>query len=266
MRLVSLGSGSRGNAFAVTAQGHTLLIDAGFGLRTLLRRAARSQLPWGTLDAIVLTHEHGDHARGAAALARRFGRPIYASRGTLRALRETLTAVDRHVLPLDAECPIGPFQVAACRTSHDAAEPLALAVTVAGRRMGLAYDVGTPTAALRALLQNSTCLVLETNHDEAMLEAGPYPMSVRRRIAGRGGHLSNDAAARLAAELCHDGLRTVVLVHLSDRCNRPTLATRAMRSALAARGFRGHVVIARQDAALGPIDIELSRQLRLELR
>ena len=133
----------------------------------------------------------------------------------------------------------------ACPTSHDAAEPLALAVRAAdGTSVGVAYDLGRPTAAVRYLLRNLTALVLEANHDEVQLRTSDYPPVVQRRIAGSGGHLSNRAAAELLAELHHPGLAVVVLAHLSQRCNtaedaRATVAPALRRVGLHRRAARG---------------------------
>ncbi len=267
MRIAILGSGSRGNAIAFTTDGAALLVDAGFGMRALARRARAVGVDLTRLSAVLLTHEHGDHARGAAALARRVGCPVIASPGTLQALRRRLGAVPTGVLRAGGRVDVGPFAVTACRTSHDAAEPLALAVSdgSTAARAGVAYDVGRATPLLHAFLRGVACLLLEANHDDRLLRAGPYPPAVQRRIAGPGGHLSNAAAAALAATVCHAGLRTVVLTHLSGQCNRPDLARRAMRAALERRGFCGALLVARQAMPLGPFDVVPPTQLSLDI-
>jgi phosphoribosyl 1,2-cyclic phosphodiesterase len=257
MNVTVLGSGSRGNALALETDGRALLVDAGFGARALVRRARRVGLDLSTLAGVFLTHEHGDHARGAAGLARRFGCPVYASRGTLRAMTRRLRDAVTVPLRLDEDVPIGPFTVRACRTAHDAAEPVCVAVRDGrGRTLGVAYDLGRPPASLRHLFRHAGCLVVEANHDDALLRAG---------IAGPGGHLSNTAAATLLAALCHPGLRTVVLAHVSDACNRPGLALRAVRRALGASGFRGRVLVALQDRPLPTFAVAPAEQLSFEL-
>jgi phosphoribosyl 1,2-cyclic phosphodiesterase len=125
----------------------------------------------------------------------------------------------------------------------------------AGRRVAVAYDVGSPTAALALACRDVDALVLETNHDEVMLRASGYPASVRARIAGRGGHLSNTQAAALAAQVAHDGLAVVVLAHLSDRCNTPELARRAVTAALRGTAFRGTILVASQHEPLPTVEI-----------
>ncbi len=257
MKVAILGSGSRGNAIAVTAEGSTLLIDAGFGIRTLQRRAQAVGIDFASVVAVLLTHEHGDHARGATAVARTARCPIYASPGTLRALEVTLDGATTALLPSRRPVTIGPFTVHACRTSHDAAEPLALAIHWRNPqlRVGVAYDLGRATAAVRNLLSGVCCLIVEANHDDRMLRTGPYPVVVRERIAGPSGHLSNREAAELVGELLHDGLQTVVLAHLSDVCNRRELAADVVGAALRSQGFRGRMLVAEQDAPLGPFAV-----------
>lgn len=250
MKLAVLGSGSRGNALAVEAAGATLLVDAGFGPRTLTARARAVGISLEPLAGVVLTHEHGDHARGALALARRAAAPLLATRGTLARLASDQVVARRPLVPHQA-CALPPFTVSVCHVVHDAAEPVAVVVETAdGVRIGIAYDVGRPTGALRLLLRECTVLVLEANHDDVLLRTGPYPAVVRQRIAGSAGHLSNRVTAELAAELWHPGLATVVLVHVSEQCNTPDLARRTVHLALRRRGFRGELVVASQAAPM----------------
>jgi phosphoribosyl 1,2-cyclic phosphodiesterase len=256
MRIAVLGSGSKGNAIAVTAAETTLLVDAGFGLRSLAGRARKAGVNLTGLVGVVLTHEHHDHARGAAPLARKSACPVYASRGTLAALAPALDNVTRVAIDPRQPVSIGPFTITACRTSHDAAEPLALAVVGEdGAKIGLAYDLGHPTTAVRQLLQDSTCLIVEANHDEAMLRSSSYPPVLRERIAGPAGHLSNRVAARFLAGLHHDGLRSVILAHLSEECNGADLAVAEVRSALEEVGFDGRLMAARQAEPLAPVTV-----------
>lgn len=268
MRVTVLGSGSRGNAVSVTAAGVTLLLDAGFGARTLLRRARQASVDLSTVIGVVLTHEHGDHARGAAGVARRVRCPIYASPGTLTALAGRLGSGARIALRSREDTVIGPFRLASCRTIHDAAEPLALTVTgpARGVKLGLAYDLGRPTAAVRLLLRDVTCMLLEANHDEVLLRTGDYPAVVRERIAGSRGHLSNRAAGEFLAELYHRRLNSVVLLHLSERCNRPDLAEHAVRQHLDRAGYAGRLLVASQETALPSLQLATdTRQLELGL-
>jgi phosphoribosyl 1,2-cyclic phosphodiesterase len=266
MKLAVLGSGSRGNALALHADGATLLVDAGFGARTLARRAAEAGIPLTPLAGIVLTHEHGDHTRHAARLAAAYGCAIYASAGTIARVRDT-APVARLLPPVGRSVAVGPFRVCAARTAHDASEPVAVAVAdEADTKVGIAYDLGRTTAGVRHLLRHCAALVLEANHDEILLRTGPYPPVVQDRIAGAYGHLSNRAAADLAAELCGPGLELVVLVHISEQCNHPDLARRTVEAALRRRRYRGRLLVAEQDRPLAAISLRRADQLTLSLR
>ncbi len=256
MRLGVLGSGSAGNAFLLTHRGESLLIDAGFGPRSLAKRMQAFGARPESIAGIVLTHEHGDHAKGVARMARRLGCPVYATRGTLGALGARVANVPAEAVPGHGTFRIGAFRVSTCRTTHDAAEPIALSVSAPGSgKIGLAYDVGRPTAALRYLLRSCTTLLVEANHDDLMLQTGPYPPSVRQRIAGSSGHLSNRAAAELIEELHHRRLASVVLVHLSATCNTPGHALKEVRERLRQRGFTGEVLVAAQHEPLPPLQV-----------
>jgi phosphoribosyl 1,2-cyclic phosphodiesterase len=257
MKVRVLGSGSSGNAIAFSTGTSTILVDVGFGFRALARRAAAVGLDLTAVDAVVLTHEHNDHACGTATFVKRVSCPVFASQGTLAALHGTLTGARTEALPRKGAVQIGPFSISTCPTRHDASEPVALAVrdTITGATVGVAYDVGRPTVALLSLLKDTTCLILEANHDAGMLRSGPYPIAVQRRIAGPDGHLSNRAAADLAAELCHPRLDTVVLAHVSDTCNQPDLARAAVGGALNRRGFRGRVLVASQAEPMEPFEV-----------
>jgi phosphoribosyl 1,2-cyclic phosphodiesterase len=249
-----LGSGSGGNAFAVTAAGESLLVDAGFSAREIARRAEMVGLELASVTGLILTHEHGDHTTGAARLARQFRIPIYASAGTLGALGARLNGAELRPLTPFSEHHHGPFVVEACPTTHDAAEPLAVVVrTTVGHRIGFAYDLGRPTTAVRYLLQGSHALVLEANHDEVLLRTSGYPPVVQERIAGATGHLSNRAAADLLEPLLHPGLSTIILAHLSERCNTAERAMTEIRRVVGTH--QAIVLVALQEAPLPSISL-----------
>ena len=261
-----LGSGSRGNCFAVSSHGATLLIDAGFSAREIQRRAALAELSLDGVVGIALTHEHGDHACGAARLARLLGVPVLTAPGTWERLCAAMEGAEHRALGLATPAVAGPFRVRACRTSHDAAEPLALAIDGPdGTSVGVAYDLGRPTAAVRYLLRGLTAVVLEANHDDVLLRTSGYPPSVQQRIAGAGGHLSNRAAADLLGEIHHDGLGVVVLAHLSQRCNGADAARLAIEPALRRAGFRGELHVALQDQPLAPLNVAAPRRVQMAL-
>jgi phosphoribosyl 1,2-cyclic phosphodiesterase len=252
--LYVLGSGSRGNCCAVECEGMALLIDAGFSAREVERRATAAGLDLGQVAGIVLTHEHGDHACGAPLLAHRLQVPVLTAPGTWKHLAATMEDAEHRPLGLCTRMELGPFTIEACPTSHDAAEPLAVVVRGSeGASVGVAYDLGRPTTAVRYLLRNLSAIVLEANHDEVQLRTSEYPPVVQRRIAGSGGHLSNRAAAELLVELHHPGLLAVVLAHLSQQCNTAAEARTTVARALRRAGFRGKLHVADQDRPLAPI-------------
>ena len=227
MRFCSLGSGSTGNATVVEADDggrpSRVLIDCGFSLRELDDRLALAGLAASDLDAIFVTHEHGDHIGSAVALARRNGLPLWTSRGTWRAVREPeLPAPVRYAR--DGEVvSIGALRLHPFTVAHDAVEPLQLRCSDGARQIGVLTDAGSITPHMLENLQGCAALLLECNHDRDLLSASRYPASVKARIGGRYGHLANDTAAEILAACLHDGLRHLVAAHLSLENNRPEL-------------------------------------------
>lgn len=264
IRLVVLGSGSKGNAFAVVSGDEALLVDAGFGPKALLRRAAAAGIDVARVQGIVLTHEHGDHAQGGLALAARLRVPVLCSRGTWQALGRPGGIAHHPVRPL-RPLSYGAFRIESCLTSHDAVEPLAVAVEVSGARIAFATDVGRLSAGVRYLFRAAHAVVVESNYDEVLLRTGRYPPSVQQRIAGSTGHLSNHAAADFLAEVCHSGLSAVVLAHLSQQCNTAKRAREVVEPVLRRRGFRGELWVAEQDWPLPAIEVRAPAALQGEL-
>jgi phosphoribosyl 1,2-cyclic phosphodiesterase len=253
MRIWVLGSGSRGNAVLLEAGDSRVLIDAGFPVRVMAERLAAIGVPPESIEAVVITHEHTDHLRGACAAARKWGWALHATEGTVRAYPE-LAETDVCTFEGGAILSIGGFDVRTVAVSHDAMEPVAVVATArhSGARMAVAYDLGWASTPLRTALADLDVLVLEANHDDGMLRAGPYPPSVQQRIASRAGHLSNRAAAAIARSCEHPALGQIVLAHLSDCCNTAPLARDAILSGLAGTRFRGAVDVAGQDTVGGP--------------
>lgn len=263
MKVTVLGSGSTGNATLVEAGDVRVLVDAGFSGRDLERRLLARDVDPTSLTAILITHEHGDHTRGMGVLARRFGIPLYLSEGTMHACASLLRG-DETVQAYSGVrvFRIGALEVRPFLTVHDAVDPIAVTLVDVdtGMKLGIATDLGRPTAAVREALASCDVLVLEANHDEAMLWNGPYPWSVKHRIASSHGHLSNRAAAELARELYHDRLGCVVLAHLSEQCNDGALAHEIVGRALERVGFRGDLIVAPQPEPLETIDVEALRR------
>lgn len=247
MRLAVLGSGSSGNAAVVDWGGQRLLLDAGFSCRELERRLRSVGLEPRGFEGVVLTHEHGDHVRGVARFAARHHVPVYATAGTLAAVDFGRYVVRTEVMRPGRPVEIGPYLVYPFAVPHDAREPVGLVVEdPAGRRLGLAADLGSRSRAAWSHLNDLDVLVLETNHDVEMLRSGPYPWPLKERIASRHGHLSNCDAADGLEELLDDRLKWVVLYHLSRTNNVPALAESAIRDVLARSGARARVCVSGQ--------------------
>jgi phosphoribosyl 1,2-cyclic phosphodiesterase len=239
MRFCSLGSGSGGNASLIEAsQGITstrLLVDCGFSLRELTRRLARAGSGPADLDAIFITHEHGDHVGCALNLAQRFRIPLWTSRGTWRAIAQTadFDPTLLHWIKDGESAGLGDIQIQAFAVPHDANEPLHLRCSDGAKSLGLITDLGHACASVALALQGCQALLLECNHDEALLRASSYPAGLKRRILGSHGHLSNESAAALLAQCLHPGLKHVVAAHLSQSNNSPALAAASLAAVLA---------------------------------
>jgi phosphoribosyl 1,2-cyclic phosphodiesterase len=263
MRVTVLGSGSRGNAILVEAGDQRILVDAGFSGKDLARRMRAVEVDPDSVTGLVVTHDHGDHTRGMGVFARRHGTPIHVTRRTRRACRKLLRG-EESVVEYQSATPfsLGPLRIEPFLTVHDAVDPVAVTVTDTrtGSKLGVATDLGRPTTSVRAALAGSHLLVLEANHDHARLWNGPYPWSVKQRIASSRGHLSNHASAELAGELLHDDLAGVILAHLSDSCNDADTARASVGPALERRGFRGLLDVAAQDEPGEPLDLETLRR------
>lgn len=237
LRVASVGSGSGGNGLVVEAAdlgGTTrVLLDAGFAPGVLERRLAALGLSLSDLDAVLVTHEHSDHVGGLAALLRRCGLPVYASRGTARA--GGFSAWERFSPLRDGESvALGALRFEAFEVPHDSADPLQFTFRSGDRRLGVVTDLGTGTPRVIEALSGVDALVLEFNHDPRLLATGRYPAFLKRRIAGDLGHLSNEQAAELLDALDRSALRWVACAHLSRSNNTPELARAALDAVLGA--------------------------------
>ena len=240
IRFRSIGSGSGGNATVVEASsGITttrLLVDAGFSLKELDLRLARAGLAASDLDAVFVTHEHGDHIGCALALAEREQLPLWMSRGTWRATGG-FGAPATLRFARDAEpIAIGDIEVHPFTVAHDAAEPLQLRCGDGGLRLVVLTDLGSITAHMIDNVAGCDAIVLECNHDAAMLASSRYPPSLKARIGGRFGHLSNATAAEILARCASARLQHVVAAHLSRENNRPELARAALAGCFGGAG------------------------------
>ena len=254
MRLWLLGSGSNGNAIVVEHGSTRILIDAGFGPRVICGRLARVGIAPESINALILTHEHIDHVRGARALVHKFHWPLYATRGTHLQVRG-FGGCRREIIEPPTPVLIDDVMIEGWRVSHDAAEPVAYFITArdTGERAVIAYDLGYVSSGLAAACGHVDILVIESNHDEGMLRAGPYPPRLQARIAGPRGHLSNRAAGILMRAAAVGRARHVVLAHISETNNTPDVALGNARRTLHSAAFSGLLVAAPQEGVCGPV-------------
>lgn len=237
-RFASLGSGSRGNATLIEAGDTRILVDCGYAAREFTARCERLGFDPGSLDAILVTHEHGDHMRGVGAVARRFGIPVWMSHGTWHAADfgaiGALTLFAGH----GGAFAIGDLDVIPVPVPHDAREPTQFVFGHRRARLGLLTDLGSITPRVISAFDGLDALLLECNHDVQMLAEGPYPPSVQARVGGAYGHLNNDQAADLLRRIDRQSLRHLVAAHLSEQNNAPELARRALLGVAAELGDR----------------------------
>lgn len=268
MNVTVLGSGSKGNALVVQCGEERVLVDAGFNARELVRRLDAANIEPRSISSLIVTHEHGDHSCGARVAAKRFGWTVYATAGTI-AKTSRLREVQPILISTRETLALETMRVHAVRTPHDAMEPIALVVESIrdGVRCGIAYDLGHVPLSVERALSDLDILILESNHDEALLRDGNYPLSLKRRISGGRGHLSNGRAAGLLQRLVHRGLQHVVLAHLSEENNTPQLALEAATAAGRRARLRGKVTVAPQHHLLrvGATGGSGSQQMMLEL-
>ncbi|BBI98967.1 MBL fold metallo-hydrolase [Ferrigenium kumadai] len=229
MKFASLGSGSEGNALLVAAGRTQVLMDCGFGLNDSISRLARLGVVPDQLSGIVVTHEHGDHIGGVVRLARKFNLPVWLTHGTLRSQARVFADAVR-VNEIDPHRPfaIGDLEIFPYPVPHDAAEPVQFVFSDGVRRLGVLTDAGCNTAHIEQTLNGCHALVLECNHDSEMLRNGDYPYSLKQRVGGRFGHLSNREAANILSRLDVGRLQHLVAAHLSSRNNMPQLAVQAL--------------------------------------
>jgi phosphoribosyl 1,2-cyclic phosphodiesterase len=236
MRFASLGSGSRGNATLVEAGATRVLIDCGFSCTETEKRLARLSLAPTDLAAILVTHEHSDHISGVAGLSRRYRLPVWMTAGTEAAHKGGELAA-YHNINSHRAFRIGDLRVQPFPVPHDAREPCQFVFSDGHRQLGLLTDVGSSTAHLLRALDGLDGLILECNHDPAMLAAGPYPPYLKQRVGGPFGHLSNQQAAAIIGAINRERLQHLVAAHLSEKNNRPELALGCLAAAVGESHF-----------------------------
>ncbi|NBJ91601.1 MBL fold metallo-hydrolase [Parablautia muri] len=234
MRICSIASGSSGNCIYVGSDATHLLVDVGISGKRTEAGLRELGLTMRDIDGILITHEHADHIAGLGVLGRKYEVPVYATKGTIEAIKKC-TSVGK--IPEELFCPIKAdekiiIKDLSCnpmRISHDAAEPVAYRISHGRKRVGIVTDLGNYNDYTVESLKGMDALLLEANHDVNMLQVGPYPYYLKQRILGDRGHLSNERAGQLLCDLLHEKLQAVVLGHLSKENNLPELAYEAVR-------------------------------------
>jgi phosphoribosyl 1,2-cyclic phosphodiesterase len=237
LQLKVLASGSAGNAILVQSGGTCLLVDAGLSMDALERALAPLSLNLSDVAALLLTHEHDDHARGAPGVSRQAGVPILATEAVARTCRDLFAGATVEAFRAGVPFQIGPFTIEAFPLPHDAADPVGFHLAVGGVRLVIAMDFGHVEGPFLERAKGAHLLVLEANYDLHLLREGPYPWFVKNRILSRRGHLSNEAAALAAVVSATGDLQKVLLVHLSEVNNLAPLARDTVKWALEREGL-----------------------------
>lgn len=244
--LHTIASGSSGNAALVEREGVCLLVDAGISCRRITAALAELGRTPAELSGVLITHTHSDHIAGLQTLLKRWGGPVFASEEACTDLRRRLPGAEGRLVPFAPRhrfsvdgCEVDPFS-----TSHDAPGPVGFRIGP----VGVLTDTGYVTDAAAETVCGAPLLLLEANHDVEMLRGGPYPYYLKRRILGEQGHLSNEAAARFAAESCRAGTAEIVLAHLSQENNTPAAALAAVSAALEREGLSPALSVAPRES------------------
>ena len=246
MKLMNIASGSSGNVTFVGTENTSVLIDAGISMKKIEEGMNSIGMSVRDLDAIMITHEHSDHIKGLGVLSRKYGIPIYATQGTIKGIGEN-TSVGRidnelyNVISTDISFQVGDLTIEPHSIWHDAYEPVCYSITDGKSKASIATDLGDFNDYLVKCLSDSDMLLIEANHDIRMLEAGPYPYDLKRRILGQKGHLSNEASGRFIRKLLNDHIKTIILGHLSKDNNIPELAYEAVKLELKDNGFTDNI-------------------------
>jgi phosphoribosyl 1,2-cyclic phosphodiesterase len=222
----SLGSGSKGNGTLVRGDDTLVLIDCGFTLKQTERRLQRLGVTPQDLDAVIVTHEHGDHINGVGPLTRKYKTPLYITAGTLRS-KNIGKIPDVRVINHYEPFAVKALTITPVAVPHDASEPAQYIIEYRDKRLGILTDLGNISPHVEMHYQSCDALLLEANHDPAMLASGAYPFSLKQRVGGAWGHLSNQQAARFLASVDREKLEYLVVAHISQQNNSVDLAKEA---------------------------------------
>lgn len=243
LKFLCLGSGSSGNCYCLWTERGGILIDAGLNIRQLKKTFQSNGLQLQDIHAVLVTHDHADHIKSVSKLATEFGIPIYGTElvhdGISRnyCVSPKLHAEHKHFIEKDKPFTIDDFNITAFDIPHDSTDCVGYCVEACGIRFCLMTDVGHVTERVRTEVSEANYLVLESNHDQEMLMAGPYPAYLKGRISGPDGHLSNKETAEVLGSSASPNLRHVWLCHLSEENNHPELARKTVDAHLRSMGI-----------------------------
>jgi Metal-dependent hydrolases of the beta-lactamase superfamily I len=238
MRMCSIASGSSGNCIYAGSDTTHILVDVGISGKKTEEGLKKLGVKPEELDGIFITHEHADHINGLGVIARKYGVPVYATKGTLRAIRDvsSLGKIDEGLfreIQADQKITVKDMTINPMRISHDAAEPVAYRIIHGRKRIGIVTDLGCYNDYTVECLKGMNALLIEANHDVNMLQVGPYPYYLKKRILGERGHLSNELSGQLLSRILNDDMQAIVLGHLSKDNNLPELAYETVRVEIA---------------------------------
>ena len=229
VEICALASGSNGNCYYIGNKEEAVLIDAGLSFKQILNRMAERSLDPKKIKALFITHEHGDHVRGARVMGKKLDIPVYMTEGTFKASFHTCKPISYLAIQNNVPVAVGAFTIFPVGKNHDAAEPTSFRVAYQNTSVGVFTDIGSPCDNVKHHLNQCHALFLETNYDEQMLKEGPYPFYLKARIESTVGHLSNAQAYELLKVHAHPSLQCVFLSHLSKENNKPELALNEFR-------------------------------------
>ena len=225
-----LASGSKGNSIYVGTEETKLLIDVGISLKALTQKLGEIDVDLGEIDAILVTHEHGDHIRGLERVALKLGIPIFSNSDTAKAILSEAREKPRFKIFSTGETfEFGDIEIHPFSVQHDTLDPVAFTLKMNDLKIGICADLGFVTTLVKAHLEACDYLYIEANHEPSMVYACPRPMLYKQRVLGRQGHLSNEACAQLIQEIDHPGLKHIYLAHLSGECNNAELAVKRVQ-------------------------------------
>jgi len=232
MKIASLGSGSKGNATLVSNGETSLLIDCGFSLKKIEQKAQALGFDLSTLNAILVTHEHSDHITGVSKLATRYKIPIYLTLGSACKLEDKLDKTLICPIYGGQSIKIGSLSVRAVTVPHDCLEPVQFVFKclLTSKSLGVLTDIGHISSHVSQAYSNLDALLLEFNYDPSMLQNGPYPYSLKQRVSSDYGHLSNDQSMSLLKAIATDGMKTLIVGHISEKNNHPDLIEELLKN------------------------------------